>query len=154
MEVDDTDRRIVNALLGNGRADVSELATAADVAAPTASHRLDELQDNGVIRGFTPIVAYEKLGYEVTVVLQFDVAGDGLAAVVDTLGNHDRLVDVYEVTGSTDVVAIGKFADTDEMHDQLGELLTRPDVETVTVSVVRETIREHDQIQVEIDDDQ
>lgn len=152
--VDDTDRRIVNALLGNGRADISEIAADANVAAPTVSRRLDELEDNGVISGFTPIVGYEKLGYEVTVVLQFDVAGDGLAAVVDTLREHDRMIDVYEVTGSTDVVAIGKFVDTDEMHDRLGELLTHPSVETVTVGVVRETIREHKQLRIAADNTQ
>lgn len=60
------------------------------------------------------------------------------AAVVDTLIEHDRMVDVCEVTGSIDVVAIGRFIDTDEMHDRLGHLLARTGSEAGTIDHPRD----------------
>jgi len=41
------------------------------------------------------------------------------------------MVSVYEVTGNYDVIAIGKFADTDGMNSQIKELLVDPEIKGV-----------------------
>jgi len=76
------------------------------------------------VRGYTPIVDYNKLGYDVTAVLQLKVEGHALPEVTEKLRQKDQIVSVYEVTGDADIIAVGKFTDTDDMNDQIKSILT------------------------------
>jgi DNA-binding Lrp family transcriptional regulator len=142
-DIDDVDRRLLDALLADGRADLSEISDAIGVARTTVVNRLHRLE-TGVIEGYTATIDYEALGYEVTAVFHLDVAGDGLADVVDRLAADKRLVDVYEVTGSDDVVAIGKFTDVDDMNAQIADLVADERIRNATANVVRTAVSEHD----------
>lgn len=142
VDIDDTDRKILAALRVDGRAGASELADAAGVATSTATKRLQRLEASGVIDEYLPDVDYEAIGYEVTAVFRLDVAGEGLADVVAELQATGRMVGVYEVTGSDDVVAIGKFVDTDELNAQIKDLLTHEHVRSATTNVVLESVCE------------
>lgn len=135
-DIDDIDRTILAALRTDGRAGASELADAAGIATSTATKRIHRLETDGVIEDYRPTVDYESIGYEVTAVFRLDVAGEGLAAVVDDLQSTGRMVGVYEVTGTHDVVAIGKFCDTDELNARIKHLLTHEHVRSATTNVV------------------
>jgi len=52
---------------------------------------------------------------------------------------------VYEVTGDYDVIAVGKFRDTDGMNDQIKELLTDTDIRESNTSVVLNPVAENEQ---------
>jgi DNA-binding Lrp family transcriptional regulator len=151
MAVDDTDRRIVNALLADGRASAREIASETGLAATTVSKRLSDLEDQAIIESYRPVVDYDRLGYDVTAVFHLSVDGNGLKAVVDRLRDHARMVSVYEVTGSHDVVAVGKFRNTDEMNRKIKDLLTDPDVEAANTSVVLDVVRENAQFAVDLE---
>ncbi|MFB6178574.1 MAG: HTH-type transcriptional regulator Lrp [Halorientalis sp.] len=151
MAIDDIDRRIVNALLADGRASARELATETGLAATTVATRLSDLEDSGVIESYGPTVDYDALGYDVTAVFRLSVEGSGLQSVVSRLREDDGMVGVYEVTGSHDVIAIGKFKSTDEMNAEIKELLTDPRVTATTTNVVLETVREYAQFPVDLD---
>ncbi|WP_247005649.1 HTH-type transcriptional regulator Lrp [Halorientalis litorea] len=154
MDIDDTDRRIVNALLDDGRASARDIAAETGVAATTVSKRLDELEASGVVAGYTATVDYEELGYDITAIFHLGVDGDGLASVVERLRGHDRMVGVYEVTGSHDIVAVGKFTDTDEMNAEIKTLLTDEHVKAANTSVVLNTVREFETFAVDTEDEE
>ena len=147
--VDDIDRQVVNALLRDGRASARDVAAETGVAATTVSRRMDQLVESGIIEEYTARVDYEALGYDVTAVFQLSVDGSGLKTVTERLRDLDNMVAVYEVTGGHDIVAVGKFRDTDEMNAHIKELLTDPDIRTAATSVVLNTVREHEQFPVD-----
>ena len=147
-DIDDTDQQIIDALLDDGRASASELAERADVATATATKRLQRLETEGVVDGYRPEVDYESFGYEVTAVFKLDVEGSNLRTVVDDLTDAGTMVGVYEVTGSDDVVAIGKFEDTAAMNEQIKTLLTRPEVRSVRTSIALDVVCEYDPLPV------
>jgi DNA-binding Lrp family transcriptional regulator len=142
--LDDLDERLVSALQADGRASASDLARAADAATSTVTRRLRRLEAAGVVAGSRPTVDYDELGYDVTAVFRLDVDGQGLADVVEALRETGRMVGVYEVTGSDDVVAIGKFASTDEMNAQIKDLVTHPHVRSATTDIVLDTVCEYE----------
>jgi DNA-binding Lrp family transcriptional regulator len=146
VDIDETDRRLLDALLADGRASANELAVEAGVATATATKRVQALEDAGVVDGYRPEIDYAALGFEVTAVFNLDVAGDGIEAVVADLAAARNMVGVYEVTGSQDVVAVGKFTDTAAMNARIKELLVREEVESVTTNVVLEVVAEDDPI--------
>ncbi|WP_415379553.1 winged helix-turn-helix transcriptional regulator [Halosimplex sp. TS25] len=146
IDIDDIDRQLVDGLLTDGRASANELANSVGIATATATKRIRALEDAGVIEGYRADVDYAGFGYEVTAVFRLDVTGDGLSEVVADLRDTGHMIGVYEVTGSDDVVAIGKFEDTDALNAQIKEVLTHSRVESVSTDVVLDTVCEHDPV--------
>jgi DNA-binding Lrp family transcriptional regulator len=149
MTYENLDRRLINELLNDGRASLRSLAEDLDVSVTTVSNHLSDLEDQGIIRGYTPVVDYGELGYDVTAIIQLKVEGDALPDITDRLQDHRQMVSVYEVTGDHDIVAIGKFTDTDHMNEGIKELLIDPDIKESNTSVVLNTVTEHEQFDLD-----
>jgi DNA-binding Lrp family transcriptional regulator len=153
MTYENLDAKLVNSLLSNGRASLRSLGDELDVSVTTVSNHLRDLEDEGVIRGYTPIVDYDKLGYDVTAVLQLKVEGSALPEVTEKLKQEKQMVSVYEVTGDYDVIAIGKFTDTDGMNDQIKAILTDADIRESNTSVVLNAVTENEQFDLDLNEE-
>ena len=153
MTYENLDAKLINSLLSNGRASLRSLGDELDVSVTTVSNHLRDLEDEGVIRGYTPIVDYDKLGYDVTAVLQLKVEGSALPDVTEKLRQEKQMVSVYEVTGDYDVIAIGKFTDTDGMNDQIKSILADTDIRESNTSVVLNAVTENKQFDLDLDEE-
>ncbi|QGA84235.1 DNA-binding transcriptional regulator, Lrp family [Halomicrobium sp. LC1Hm] len=142
----------MNELLGDGRASLRSLAEDLDVSVTTVSNHLSELEDQGIIQGYTPKVDYDELGYDVTAIVQLKVEGSSLPEVTESLREHKQMISVYEVTGDYDIIAVGKFSDTDGMNAQIKELLTDPEIKESNTSVVLNAASEHEQFDLELEE--
>jgi DNA-binding Lrp family transcriptional regulator len=151
MTYENLDAKLVNALLGDGRASLRSLAEDLDVSVTTVSNHLSDLEAEGVIDGYTPRVNYDALGYDVTAVIQLKVEGNALPDITERLREEKQMVSVYEVTGDYDVIALGKFTDTDGMNDQIKSLLTDPDIKASNTSVVLNTVSENEQFDLDVE---
>lgn len=150
MTYENLDRKLVNELLGDGRASLRSLAEDLDVSVTTVSNHLSTLEDEGIIDGYTPKIDYDALGYDVTAILQLKVEGSSLPEVTERLREHKQMISVYEVTGNYDVIAIGKFTDTDGMNTQIKELLVDPEIKESNTSVVLNAAKEHEQFDLDL----
>ena len=151
MTYENLDAKLINALLGDGRASLRSLAEELDVSVTTVSNHLRDLEDEGVIRGYTPIVNYDALGYDVTAVIHLKVEGSALPEITERLQDQHQMISVYEVTGDYDIIAIGKFKDTDGMNQQIKTLLTDADIRESNTSVVLNPVVENQQFDLDID---
>jgi DNA-binding Lrp family transcriptional regulator len=151
MTYENLDRKLVNELLGDGRASLRSLAEDLDVSVTTVSNHLSDLEEQGIIQGYTPKVDYDELGYDVTAIVQLKVEGSSLPEVTDSLQEHKQMISVYEVTGDYDIIAIGKFSDTDGMNEQIKTLLTDPEIKESNTSVVLNAASEHEQFELELE---
>ena len=152
MTYENLDTELVNALLGDGRASLRSLADDLDVSVTTVSNHLADLEDEGVIQGYSPTVDYNALGYDVTAVIQLKVDGSALPDITERLCEHQQMISVYEVTGDHDVVAVGKFRDTDDMNDAIKTLLADADIRESNTNVVLNAVSEHEQFELAIED--
>ena len=64
-EIDKTDRDILNALLDNSRLSYRQIAVKIGVSVATVLKRVKALEDAGIIRKYTALLDYEKLGFYV-----------------------------------------------------------------------------------------
>lgn len=151
MTYENLDEKLVNALLGDGRASLRSLAEDLDVSVTTISNHLSDLEEKGVIQGYTPKLDYDAVGYDVTAILQLKVEGSALVEVTEALSDHRQMVSVYETTGDHDIIAIGKFEDTDDMNDTIKSLLTDPEIKESNTSVVLNPAKEHEQFELDIE---
>jgi DNA-binding Lrp family transcriptional regulator len=152
MTYENLDSKLVNALLNDGRASLRSLAEELDVSVTTVSNHLSDLEEEGAITGYTPKIDYGRLGYDVTAILQLKVEGNALPDVTDRLKNHEKMLSVYEVTGDYDIIAIGKFKDTDGMNEQIKELLVDPDIRESNTSVVLNAAVENRQFELDVEE--
>jgi DNA-binding Lrp family transcriptional regulator len=150
MTYENLDAELINALLDDGRASLRSLAEDLDVSVTTVSNHISDLEEEGVIEGYAPIVDYEKLGYDVTAIIQLKVEGNSLPDITDRLKGHERMVSVYEVTGDYDIIAVAKFEDTDAMNDEIKAVLTDPDINESNTSVVLNAPVENRQFHLDV----
>jgi len=153
MTYENLDAKLINALLGNGRASLRSLGEELDVSVTTVSNHLRDLEAEGVVNGYTPIVDYDALGYDVTAVIHLKVEGSSLPEITERLRQQKQMVSVYEVTGDYDIIAIGKFTDTDGMNDQIKELLTDVDIRESNTSVVLNAVTENEQFELDLNEE-
>jgi DNA-binding Lrp family transcriptional regulator len=147
------DARLINELLGDGRASLRSLAEDLDVSVTTVSNHLRDLEEQGVVLGYTPRIDYDEIGYDVTAVVQLKIEGSALPSFVSRLRDEPRMTSVYEVTGDYDVIATGKYRNTDEMNDQIKSLLTDESVRESNTSVVLNSVLENEQFELEVSED-
>jgi DNA-binding Lrp family transcriptional regulator len=150
MTYEHLDAELINALLADGRASLRSLAEDLDVSVTTVSNHLSDLEEDGVIEGYVPIVDYEEVGYDVTAIIQLKVEGDALPDITDRLEDRKQVVSVYEVTGDYDIIAVAKFEDTDDMNDEIKTVLTDPDVNESNTSVVLNAPVENRQFDLDV----
>mgnify|MGYP002762962344 FL=1 len=144
------DEKLINALLLNGRESLRSLSDELDVSVTTVSNHLNDLEDDGIIEGYTPLIEYDRLGYDVTAILNLKVEGGALSDVTESLEAEKQLISVYETTGDFDVIAVGKFEDTDQMNDQIKTLLNDANIRESTTSVVLNTAAENAQFELPV----
>ncbi len=152
MTYENLDAKLINELLNDGRASLRSLAEDLDVSVTTISNHLNDIEEQGIITGYIPVVDYEKIGYDVTAIIQLKISGEALPAITDRLRSQDRMISVYEVTGDHDIIAIGKFKDTDDMNEHIKTVLTDPDVIESNTSVVLNTVSENRQFELATDE--
>jgi DNA-binding Lrp family transcriptional regulator len=152
MTYENLDARLVNELLGDGRASLRSLAETHDVSVTTLTNHHADLEEAGVIQGYSPRLEYDELGYDVTAVIQLKVEGTSLPDITDRLQSHKQMVSVYEVTGDYDVIAVGKFRDTDDMNDLIKTLLADQDINESNTSVVLNAPVEHQQFELDVEE--
>jgi len=145
------DEKLINELLGNGRDSLRNLAKELDVSVTTISNHLNDLETDGVIKGYTPVVEYSNIGYDVTAIMHLKVDGSALPRITDKLDAEKRIISVYETTGDYDIIALGKFEDTDQMNAQIKEILEDSDIRESNTSVVLDTGKENEQFELDIE---
>lgn len=150
MTYRDLDTRILRALSEDARRSNRRLAKELGVAATTIGHRLSDLEQRGVIRGYRADIDYRKLGLGLVAVTRIKAKGEALPAIVRSLTEHPSLTHVYEITGEFDVMVIGRFADESEMNREIKRMLGMPGIEGTNTSIVLDAPKE--QLDVELPD--
>ena len=121
--LDDVDRRIVAALVDDGRLSVNELAGRVGVSRATAYARLDRLRSTGVITGFTATVDPAKIGHGVAALILVNVEQNEWRAARDELLDLPGVEYLAFTSGGFDMVAIVRVPTIEALRDVVLEHL-------------------------------
>ena len=146
--IDDTDGKILRALLKDGRLSYRQLAKRIGVAVGTVQSRMRRMEKEGVIRGYSVLLDYEKLGYTLTVVTEITVSKGRLLEAERAIAELPLTCAVYDVTGLTDAIVIAKFKSRDELSNFTKGLLKMPFIERTNTHVVLATPKEDFQLPI------
>ncbi len=142
MELDETDKQLIEALQGDGRLSMRALADLVGVALGTVSNRLGKLEENGVITGYTVTLDADKIGWEMSVVVGLRIVKGELLPVQRLIADDPRVFAVYDVTGEMDSLVFARVSDRDDLDDFTKTVLSTEGVERSTTMVVLNTVKE------------
>lgn len=116
--MDETDTRLISALRHNARASLSELAARLNLTRATVRARINKLQDNGDIVGFSVVTKGDTLRDPVRGLMMIAIEGRGTDKIIRTLQGMPELRHIWSTNGRWDVIVeIG--TDTLEQFDDV-----------------------------------
>ncbi|HCW8743330.1 TPA: winged helix-turn-helix transcriptional regulator, partial [Staphylococcus aureus] len=65
--------KIINVLLNNSRITINELSKQVNLSAPAVRERVNKLEDQGIIKGYTINIDYKELGYDVEILIELTI---------------------------------------------------------------------------------
>jgi len=100
------------------------------------------LEAAGLVKGYAATLDHQKLGYELTAVVEVIVSKGKLLEMEREIAKVPGVCAVYDVTGATDGIVIGKFRDREELSRFAKSLLAMPFVERTNTHIVLTTVKE------------
>ncbi len=141
-EIDSLDELILKELSLDSRQSLRQLAKKLGVAITTAGNRVEKLKSNGIIKSFTVEIDYEKLGYNLTAVIDATIAPGKALELEGALAKAENAFAVYDVTGNVDSVIIAKFKGRKELSKFIEGSLSMENIERTNTRIVLNTIKE------------
>ncbi|WP_297509604.1 Lrp/AsnC family transcriptional regulator [Thermococcus sp.] len=147
--VDELDRKIISLLQKNARLSYREIARELNVAVGTVYNRIKRLEEEGVIKGYSPILDYEKLGFGLTALIGIKAKGRKITEIEGRIAEKNNAMMVYDITGEFDIFVIAKFRNREEMNRFVKWLLSLDGVEKTNTSVAMEVVKEEPRLRLE-----
>jgi len=116
--MDDLDRQLIGALRTNARATVASLAKKLRVARGTVQNRINKLEKDGTILGYTVRLRPQTEEHRIAALMTIAVEGNRTDEVVRTLRGDPAVTALHSTNGRWDLVAELR-ADSLEAFDQV-----------------------------------
>jgi len=140
--MDKIDEKILKNLLVDARLSARQLSLKLGLSTVTVLSRMKKLEKEKIIKGYTSVLDHEKLGYDLTAVIEIIAKKDKLVQVEDELSGIENVCAVYDVTGNTDTLIIAKFKGRKDLSKFIKNLSAISNVESTITHVVLNTVKE------------
>ena len=141
--VDETSQKVLEEYLQDSRQSFREVARKIGIASGTVANRIKELEETGIIKKYTTQLDYEKLGYELTAITEIIVSEGMMIEVGNKISEINNAINVYNVTGDSDILVMAKFKTRQELSDFTKTILKMPHVVRTKTQVVLNTLKEN-----------
>src|SRR3989344_8019798 len=141
IEIDELDKKILNILLQDARLSYRKIAKMLKVSPATIMNRINSLNKE-IIKKYSVLLDYEKLGYEVEVIIELRISKGKLIEVEKKIATHPNVVAVYDITGDFDAVIIARFKNRKSMDYFLKKIQTYDFIERTFTKFILHTIKE------------
>ena len=142
MNIDETDIKILKKILRDARLSYRNIAAQIGVSPPTVLSRINKLQDHRIIKSYSAIVDHEKLGYDLTAIIEVTAHKGKIVEVERVISEFPNVCAVYDITGLTDMVIVAKFRNHRELSNFVKRDLALPAIERTNSHIVLITVKE------------
>lgn len=141
--MDEIDRQIVALLRENARRSFQDIGQRVALSAPAVKRRVDRLERDGVIRGYTAIVDPLRFGWTTQALVQLHTDGRfSPAQVLEAVRHHPEVTAAYTVAGVASAVLLVRTTNTQHLEELLGRLMETPSITHTQTAVVLSTLLE------------
>jgi len=142
MELDKTDERILKNLMVDARLSARQLALKLGISTVTVLSRIKKLEREKIIKGYTALIDHEKLGYNLTAIIEIIAKKDKIIDMEVEISKIENVCGVYDITGNTDTLVIAKFKSRNELSEFVKGLASIQNIENTITHVVLNTTKE------------
>ena len=115
-EIDDTDLEIIELLRSDARRTLADIAERVSLSAPAVKRRVDRLEREGVIMGYTVLVDHAMLGQPLQAFTELRFAGnstvDEIAAIAQDI---PEVQTIFTTAGDPDALAWIRVRDVEDL---------------------------------------
>nr|MDO8115735.1 Lrp/AsnC family transcriptional regulator [Candidatus Sigynarchaeota archaeon] len=146
--MDDLDRKILGELQKDARVPFRQIADKHGVSIGTVHNRLKKLKDEGILKGYVPVLDVLKLNYTMVALIYIKVEGGHLEDVKEELAQRFTEVNVmFHTSGIYDLVLIARFKsmiDFSEFNNKINKIRYMK----AEVNIVLETLKDEYQVKL------
>jgi DNA-binding Lrp family transcriptional regulator len=141
--MDDIDRQIVALLREDARRSFRSIGSRVSLSAPAVKRRVDRLEADGVVRGYSAQVDAERFGWSTHAFVALYCEGRMAAAEVRAaVDRHPEVEAAYTVAGEASAIVHVRARDTTHLEEALERIRDHPGVTRTQTQIVLSTLFE------------
>src|SRR3712207_7383783 len=142
VRIDDVDRQIVALLREDARRSFQDIGGRVALSAPAVKRRVDRLQREGVIRGYTTLLDPRRFGWGTQAVVELTTEGRFSGADIHAaIADHPEIVAAYTVAGTASAILMARAQDTVHLQAVLERLRETPAITRTRTELGRAACR-------------
>jgi DNA-binding Lrp family transcriptional regulator len=142
IPLDEIDIRILRKMVSDARLSYRNIAEQIGVSPPTVLARVEKLERNRIIKSYSALLDHEKLGYDLTAIIEVTAIKNKVVEVEKVLSKYENVCAIYDITGLTDMIIVAKFRNRKELSDFVKKELSIPSVQRTNTHLVFITVKE------------
>lgn len=150
QKVDEIDLKIIRLLQEDSKSSYNKIAASLGIAVGTVYNRIRNLEDEGIIKGYTAIVDPNKLGLGLTALILIQADGQHLPEVENELAKLYDVISIYDITGNYDIAITARFEERAMLNNFIKKILIMPHVNKTVTNVVLNVIKEDLRVKMQI----
>lgn len=139
--MDDLDDKILEKLNENARKSYREIARELNVSLTTVANRIKKLEDEKIIERYIPVINQEKIGYDLTAIINVKISQGKLLEVQERISKDPHVSGVYDITGEWDSLIIARFKDRRDLNGFIKGVLSMSNVEKTNTQLVLNIVK-------------
>ncbi|MFC1768841.1 Lrp/AsnC family transcriptional regulator [Nanoarchaeota archaeon] len=134
--------KILNELSTDAKVPLRKLASKLKVSFVTVLNRIKKLEKEGIIEGYFTKINFEKLDYDINVIIEIKIAKGKLFELEKKIAKSNEVWAVYDTTGEYDATVFARFKTTRLMDNFLKKIQTLDFVERTNTKLILNTVKE------------
>jgi len=146
--MDKLDFGVLQSLNANARKSLRNIAKELKVSLSTISNRVKKLEEKGIIERYIPVVNREKIGYDLTAVINIKLTHGKLIEVQEKISKDTHVSAVYDITGDWDSLIIAHFKDRRDLNNFIKRVLSMDYVERSNTQMVLNIVKDEKRVEI------
>ena len=139
---DRLDRQILNILLENARSTHRDIAKKVGCSLGTVNTRIKKLEKEGIIQGYSVHVDYERLGYNIEVMIHIKIRRGEFYELSKKLINDPHVYLIFDMTGDYDAEVLARFRNRRELDEFVKKLQQYESIASTSTKMILNILRE------------
>ncbi len=145
--MDDLDLKILEHLRQNARIPLLQLSRDLGVSDVTIHTRINQMLEDGVIKGFKSIVGYEQLGFPIVAFVQLKISQGKADEIISFLRAIPWVAEIYDVNGEYELLVKIRAKDPSDLRDKVeSEMSKEGHILEKNLIIVLRTEKDKDEI--------
>ncbi len=124
--LDEKDMKVLETLKNHAKWTTHHISKKTLIPVTTVHNRIKKLEGMGIIKGYTAILDYKKLGRSISAFILADVSAENVNKradeILEELERFSEVHEAYSITGDHDIIIRVSVEDTDKLSDFLSRI--------------------------------